>query len=65
MKKSLFKSKVFWLQVIDAATTVLPLVGGVAINQPTLGLILNGLTIGARVLTKGPVYLLRKAAAPE
>lgn len=60
--KSLFKSKIFWLQIIDAATLVLPLVGGTAIGQPALGLVLNGLTIGARVITKGPVYVIGNAA---
>ncbi len=60
--KSILKSKIFWLQVLDAAVTVLPMVGGVALNEPTLGLIINGLTIGSRLITKGPVYVIKRAA---
>jgi hypothetical protein len=60
--KSILKSKTFWLQIIDSVTIILPLVGGTVIGQPALGLVLNGLTIGARLITKGPVYVINDAA---
>ena len=57
--KSLFASKTFYLNLIGIGALVVP---GLQINPVTIGYILAGLNIANRLLTEGPVHVLKDAA---
>lgn len=57
--KSIFVSKAFWLNVLGVGALVIP---GLPIDPATLGLILAGLNVATRAITKGPVHVLKDAA---
>ena len=60
MSKSLFVSKTFWLNVLGLAALMVP---GLPSDPETLGMILAGLNVVNRVLTRGPVHVLKDAAS--
>lgn len=58
VSKSLFTSKTFWFNVLTAAVDLagyLPLPPGTAV------LVVSGLNVALRVITKGPVHVLTEA----
>jgi hypothetical protein len=57
--KNILKSKTFWLNVIGIAATVAP---GLPVSPEQLVYIVGGLNVANRVLTTGPVHVLRDAA---
>ena len=57
--KSLFFSKTFWLNLLGIGALVVP---GLPVDPAMLGLILAGLNVATRVITKGPVHVLQDAA---
>ena len=60
MSKSLFASKAFWTNCLVAAIEVTGALAGV-IPPGALTLVLAGLNVGLRILTKGPVHVLTQA----
>lgn len=57
--KSIFTSKTFWLNLIGIASLALP---GLPIPPETLGYLLAGLNVAMRMITTGPVHVLKDAA---
>ena len=64
MSRSLFTSKTFWLNVLTASVEVTGALSGV-IPPGALTLVLAGLNVGIRLITKGPVHLLTQAAGGD
>ena len=60
--KSVFASKTLWLNLIGAAVTLLAVL---PIDPDTLVYILSGLNIATRVITTGPVHVLKDAASED
>lgn len=58
--KSLFASKTFWLNALGIAAMVVP---GLPLGSETLGLILAALNVANRVITTGPVHVLKDAGS--
>lgn len=59
MSKNLLKSKTFWINVLGAVVTY----GGMLPLDPqTAFYVLAGANIGLRVITKGPVHVIKDAA---
>ena len=59
MSISLFVSKTFWLNMLGIASLAVP---GIPLDTVTIGYILAGLNVAARILTVGPVHVLTDAA---
>lgn len=57
--KNLFKSKTFWLNILSMGAMVVP---GLPIPPETLVWVAGGLNIANRLLTQGPVHVLKDAA---
>jgi hypothetical protein len=57
--KSIFKSKAFWLNVLGVGQLV---IAPLPIDPQTAGLVLAGLNVAVRAITKGPVHVLTDAA---
>ena len=64
MSRSLFVSKSFWLNVLTASVEVTGALAGV-IPPGALTLVLAGLNVAIRLVTKGPVHVLQAAAASD
>lgn len=64
MSKSLFASKAFWLNFLTASVEVTGALSGI-IPPGALTLVLAGLNVGVRILTRGPVHVLQAAAASD
>ena len=64
MSRSLFTSKTFWLNVLTASVEVTGALSGI-IPPGALTLVLAGLNVGIRLITKGPVHLLTQAAGSD
>ena len=64
MSKSLFTSKSFWLNTLTASVEVTGALSGV-IPPGALTLVLAGLNVAIRLVTKGPVHVLQAAAASD
>ena len=60
VSKSLFISKTFWFNVLTAAAEI---AGIVPLPPGTAVLIVAGINVALRVITKGPVHVLADAAA--
>jgi len=58
--KNIFLSKTFWINAVGVASLLVP---GLPINAETLGLVLAGLNVANRLLTNGPVHVLKDAAS--
>jgi hypothetical protein len=64
MNRSLFVSKTFWLNVLTASVEVTGALSGV-IPPGALTLVLAGLNVAIRLVTKGPVHVLNSAARDD
>ena len=64
MSRSLFVSKSFWLNVLTASVEVTGALSGV-IPPGALTLVLAGLNVAIRLVTKGPVHVLNSAARDD
>ena len=64
MSRSLFVSKTFWLNVLTASVEVTGALSGV-IPPGALTLVLAGLNVAIRLVTKGPVHVLTQAAGSD
>ena len=64
MSRSLFVSKTFWLNVLTASVEVTGALSGI-IPPGALTLVLAGLNVAIRLVTKGPVHLLTQAAGSD
>lgn len=58
VSKSLFKSKTFWINLLTAGAE---LAGVIPLPAGTMLLVVSGINIALRVLTKGPVHVLTEA----
>ena len=64
MSRSLFVSKTFWLNVLTASVEVTGALSGV-IPPGALTLVLAGLNVAIRLVTKGPVHVLTQAGGSD
>ena len=64
MSRSLFVSKTFWLNILTASVEVTGALSGV-IPPGALTLVLAGLNVAIRLVTKGPVHVLTQAGGSD
>ena len=64
MSRSLFTSKTFWLNVLTASVEVTGALSGI-IPRGALTLVLAGLNVAIRLVTKGPVHVLTQAGSDD
>ena len=64
MSKSLFASKAFWTNCLAAAIEVTGALSGI-IPPGALTLVLAGLNVAIRLVTKGPVHVLTQAGGSD
>ena len=57
--KTIFASKTFWLNLIGIASLAVP---GLPVNPEVVGYVMAGLNVAMRVITSGPVHVLKDAA---
>ena len=60
--KSILKSRAAWVGVLSAVVEYSGLLSVVGVPPGTLTYVTAGAMIGLRVITKGPVHVLRDAA---
>ena len=64
MSRSLFVSKTFWINVLTASVEVTGALSGI-IPPGALTLVLAGLNVAIRLVTKGPVHVLTQAGSDD
>ena len=64
MSRSLFVSKTFWLNILTASVEVTGALTGV-IPPGALTLVLAGLNVAIRLVTRGPVHVLTQAGGSD
>jgi hypothetical protein len=64
MSRSLFASKTFWINVLTASVEVTGALAGI-IPPGALTLVLAGLNVAIRLVTKGPVHVLTRAGSDD